>query len=98
MVIYDLPGIVKMALSLSAAPRKAGFICTGIWPFHKDVFNYQDFSPSFVTDRPEESSYRPHMYNNTEWADQSLVSSSSTSATNIEHGTNINSVFVNTIR
>lgn len=37
MVINDLPDIVQMALSLSAAPRKAGFICTGIWPFNKDV-------------------------------------------------------------
>ena len=54
MTIYDLPGIVKSALPRAASPAniQAGFGCTGIWPFDRDIFSDSDFAPSLVTDRP----------------------------------------------
>ncbi|XP_041845662.1 uncharacterized protein LOC121642781 [Melanotaenia boesemani] len=57
MTIYDLPNIVKSALPLAATPSniQAGFACTGIWPFQRDVFSENEFAPSLVTDRPRGS-------------------------------------------
>ena len=54
MTIYDLPGIVKSSLPRAASPGniQAGFACTGIWPFNRDIFSESDFAPSSVTDRP----------------------------------------------
>ncbi|KAJ8342687.1 hypothetical protein SKAU_G00326150 [Synaphobranchus kaupii] len=41
----------------AATPRNitAGFWCTGIWPINPAIFLSEDFAPSFVTDRPEQS-------------------------------------------
>lgn len=54
MTIYDLPGIVKSSLPLATTPNNiiAGFSCTGIWPFNREIFRDSDFAPSTVTDRP----------------------------------------------
>ncbi|KAK7171404.1 hypothetical protein R3I93_003875 [Phoxinus phoxinus] len=54
MTIYDIPGIVKESLPVSATPSNVqeGFRCTGIWPFKRDIFKDHEFSPSLVTDRP----------------------------------------------
>ena len=54
MTIYDLPGIVKSSLPRAASPGniQAGFACSGIWPFNRDIFSESDFAPSSVTDRP----------------------------------------------
>ena len=53
MSIYDIPGIVKLALPSSVTPGniQAGFRCSGIWPVNRHIFGEQDFAPSFVTDR-----------------------------------------------
>ncbi|XP_030760721.1 uncharacterized protein LOC115885835 [Sitophilus oryzae] len=53
MSIYDLPGIVSIALPLALTQSniQAGFKCTGIYPFNRDIFSETNFSPSFVTDR-----------------------------------------------
>ncbi|KAJ8349138.1 hypothetical protein SKAU_G00277270 [Synaphobranchus kaupii] len=55
--IYDIPAIVAQALPQAATPRNitAGFRCTGIWPINPAIFSFEDFAPSFVTDRPEQS-------------------------------------------
>lgn len=54
MSIYDIPSIVKASLPLAATPTngQAGFKCTGIWPFNREIFQESDFAPSLVTDRP----------------------------------------------
>ena len=54
MSIYDVPGIVKNAWPASITPSNimAGFSCTGIEPFNRNIFDASDFSPSQVTDRP----------------------------------------------
>ncbi|KAJ8375858.1 hypothetical protein SKAU_G00064380 [Synaphobranchus kaupii] len=45
------------ALPQAATPRNitSGFKCTGIWPMNPAIFSLEDFAPSFVTDRPEQS-------------------------------------------
>lgn len=54
MTIYDLPSIVKTSLPLATTPANilAGFSCTGIWPFNREIFRDSDFNASTVTDRP----------------------------------------------
>ncbi|KAL1276995.1 hypothetical protein QQF64_023668 [Cirrhinus molitorella] len=54
MSIYDIPGIVRLALPLAgtAVNVQNGFSSTGIWPYNRDKFNASDFAPSLVTDRP----------------------------------------------
>lgn len=57
MTIYDIPSIVRDALPKSVTPANilAGFRCTGIVPYNRDIFTDLDFAPSAVTDRPEVS-------------------------------------------
>ncbi|XP_046903843.1 uncharacterized protein LOC124485966 [Hypomesus transpacificus] len=57
--IYDVPGLVATALPRAATPSnvtpsnvRSGFVCTGICPYNSDIFDEQDFSPAYVTDRP----------------------------------------------
>lgn len=54
LTIYDLPSIAKLALPLGSTPRNilAGFSCTGIWPFNREIFGDAEFAPSTVTDKP----------------------------------------------
>ncbi|XP_072377798.1 uncharacterized protein [Diabrotica undecimpunctata] len=54
MTIYDLPSIVRTSHPLATTPVNilAGFSCTGIWPFNREIFNDSDFNASTVTDRP----------------------------------------------
>ncbi|KAJ8937365.1 hypothetical protein NQ314_011911 [Rhamnusium bicolor] len=54
MSIYDIPGILKIALPLALTQTniQAGFRCTGIFPFNRDIFTQLDFAPSSITDRP----------------------------------------------
>ncbi len=54
MSIYDIPGIVRLALLLAGTPGNVqnGFSSTGIWPYNRDKFKDSDFAPSLVTDRP----------------------------------------------
>ncbi len=54
LTIYDIPSLVATALPRAATPSNiiSGFVCTGICPFNPDIFEEQDFSPSYVTDRP----------------------------------------------
>ena len=55
MTIYNIPGIVRNALPTAATQRniQAGFQCTGVWPYHPNIFQDSDFAPSQVTDRPD---------------------------------------------
>ncbi|CAI9721951.1 Hypothetical predicted protein [Octopus vulgaris] len=55
MTIYDIPCIVKTAWPLTAIPTYilSGFSSTGICPFNRNIFTYNDFAPSYVTDRPD---------------------------------------------
>ncbi|CAF4822893.1 unnamed protein product [Pieris macdunnoughi] len=54
MSIYHIPGIIKTAMpqAFTQANIQAGFSKTGIYPFNRNLFQNIDFSPSFVTDRP----------------------------------------------
>ncbi|ROL45081.1 hypothetical protein DPX16_22884 [Anabarilius grahami] len=57
MSIYDIPGIVRIALPTATTQKniQAGFQCTGIWPYNCKIFQDCDFAPSQVTDRPDPS-------------------------------------------
>uniref|UniRef100_A0A2H1VA32 SFRICE_041261 n=1 Tax=Spodoptera frugiperda TaxID=7108 RepID=A0A2H1VA32_SPOFR len=54
MTIHYIPGIVKEAFPASVTDRNAiaGFTCTGISPFNRNIFTAVDYAPSSVTDRP----------------------------------------------
>jgi len=54
MTIHYIPGIVKEAFPLSVTDKNviAGFSCTGISPFNRNIFIAVDYAPSSVTDRP----------------------------------------------
>ncbi|KAB0790292.1 hypothetical protein PPYR_15372 [Photinus pyralis] len=51
--IYNIPAIVAAALPLAIVPNNvtAGFRVTGVYPFNRDIFEDQEFLPSYVTDR-----------------------------------------------
>jgi len=53
MTIYNIPEVIAAAypLTMTSANIQAGFKCTGIYPFNKDVFTALDFAPSFITDK-----------------------------------------------
>lgn len=53
MTIYDIPGIVKLALPLAISTTNvvSGFASTGICPFNDNIFQDKDFMSSYVTDR-----------------------------------------------
>jgi len=59
MTIYNIPEVIAIAYPLAMTPSniQAGFKCTGIFPFNKDVFTDLDFGSSFITIRslPEEN-------------------------------------------
>ncbi|XP_077060445.1 uncharacterized protein LOC143712127 isoform X1 [Siphateles boraxobius] len=77
LTIYDIPNLVAKALPRAATPSniRSGFVCTGICPFNPDIFEEQDFSPSYVTNRPDPSqvpcALTPHC--NTDPYSQSLL-------------------------
>jgi hypothetical protein len=45
MIIYNISGIVKSSLHLTASPGniKAGFQVSGIYPFNSDIFRDEEF-------------------------------------------------------
>lgn len=53
MTIYDIPGVVAEAFPKATTPTNimGGFRVSGIWPFNRDIFGDDEFSPSSVTDR-----------------------------------------------
>ncbi|KAJ8936828.1 hypothetical protein NQ318_015296 [Aromia moschata] len=53
LVIYNIPSIIATALPIALTPSniQAGFRCTGIFPYKRNIFTALDYSPS-VTDRP----------------------------------------------
>ena len=53
--IYDIPGIVATALPKATSEEniKAGFAVSGTCPFDRHIFAKSEFSPSYVTDRPQ---------------------------------------------
>lgn len=56
MTIYNIPSLARGALPMAITPKNitAGFACSGIWPFNRDIFTEDDYAPSSVTDRPLE--------------------------------------------
>lgn len=66
MTIYDIPGITTTALPLALTQNniQAGFKCTGIFPFNRQIFSETDFGPSFVTDRELPASDQDLIVNN----------------------------------
>ncbi|KAK9685511.1 hypothetical protein QE152_g37980 [Popillia japonica] len=57
MTIYNIPSIVATALPMALTPAniQAGFRCTGIFPYNRNIFTALDYAPSYVTDRPDPS-------------------------------------------
>ena len=54
MTIYHIPSIPATALpkSVTVSNIQAGFKCTGIYPYNRNIFTALDYAPSCVTDRP----------------------------------------------
>ena len=53
VTIYDIPGIVKMALPRAINPTNiiSGFQATGVAPYNREVLTDDEFLSSAVTDR-----------------------------------------------
>ncbi|XP_026826563.1 uncharacterized protein LOC113562203 [Ooceraea biroi] len=66
MTIHHIPGIVREAfpLAVTDANAIAGFKCTGISPFNRNIFTPVDFAPAAVTDRPPIASVQDDSNNN----------------------------------
>ena len=67
--IYELGSLTGQAFNLAMTPGNilSGFRSTGISPLHTDIFTDQDFLPSDVSDRPEQttlSAVTPHIAKN----------------------------------
>lgn len=58
ITIYDIPKIVADSLPFAQTSMNImnGFKKTGIFPYNPNIFNDDEFSPSFVTDRPDPAS------------------------------------------
>ena len=58
MTIYDIPEIVAKALPLAATPTNicSGFRVAGVFPFDREIFEEDEYAPSYTTDRPDPSS------------------------------------------
>lgn len=88
MSIYDIPGIVKIALPSAATPKniQAGFRSSGIWEFNRNIFTDEDFLCSSVTDRPlsvRDESVEDQNENEKESNKYEAVNKPSTSAINL---------------
>lgn len=61
LTIYDIPKIVADSLPLAQTSINIvnGFRKTGIFPYNSNIFSEDEFSPSFVTDRPEQETIEP---------------------------------------
>lgn len=66
MTIHHIPSIVREAfpLAVTAVNAIAGFKCTGISPFNRNIFTPVDFAPAAVTDRPPIGSAQDDSNNN----------------------------------
>lgn len=55
LTIYDIPKIVADSLPLAQTSMNIinGFRKTGIFPYNANIFSEDEFSPAFVTDRPD---------------------------------------------
>lgn len=54
MTMYSIPSIMNTALpmAMTLTNIQAGFRCTGIFPYNRNIFTALDYAPSNVTDRP----------------------------------------------
>ncbi|XP_023312440.1 uncharacterized protein LOC111692606, partial [Anoplophora glabripennis] len=61
LTIYDIPKIVADSLPVAQTSINIvnGFRKTGIFPYNANIFGEDEFSPSFVTDRPEQETIEP---------------------------------------
>lgn len=61
LTIYDIPKIIADSLPFAQTSINIvnGFRKTGIFPYNANIFGEDEFSPSFVTDRPEPESIEP---------------------------------------
>ena len=57
MTIYDIPEIVEKALPQATTPVNIclGFRVAGVYPFNRDIFQDDEYAPSYSTDRPDPS-------------------------------------------
>jgi len=54
MTIYDIPEIAAKALPLAATPTNicSGVRVAGVFPFDREIFQEDEYAPSYTTDRP----------------------------------------------
>jgi len=85
MTIYNIPSIVATSLPMALTSNniQAGFRCTGIFPYNRNIFTTLDYAPSYVTDRPtpllDESDKNEHNSNKSQNSDNQPLPSTSRS-------------------
>lgn len=88
VTIYQIGQFVKEAYLLAFSPQNIthGFLKTGIYPLHSNIFNEEEFLTSYVTDRPDPSQLNDELNLDKKNIENNLRSTPLPSTNSVEEG------------